>query len=76
LIAFAAVAGAISDWGKLQARVLFESVPVWRREPYVKRDVWEAKFKLPVAKASARSAQAFKDYLRVDSFEELSKIRE
>jgi hypothetical protein len=42
----------------------------------VKRDVWEAKFKLPVAKASARSAQAFKDYLRVDSFEELSKIRE
>jgi hypothetical protein len=55
----------------LQARVLFESVPVWQREPYVKQSVWEAKFKLSVVKASARSAQAFKDYLRVDSFEGL-----
>ena len=72
LIAFVAVAGAISDWGALQARVLFESVPVWQKEPYVKQSVWETKFKLSVVKASARSAQAFKDYLRVDSFEELS----
>lgn len=73
LIAFVAVAvaGAISDWGKLQARVLFESVLVWQREPYVKQSVWEAKFKLSVVKASARSAQAFKEYLRVESFEEL-----
>jgi hypothetical protein len=55
----------------LQARVLFESVPMWRKEPYVKQSVWEAKFKLSIAKASARSAQAFKDYLRVESFEKL-----
>jgi len=55
----------------LQARVLFESVPVWRKEPYVKQSVWEAKFKLSVVKATARSAQAFRDYLRVNSFEEL-----
>jgi hypothetical protein len=73
LIAFVAVAGAISDWGALQARLLFESVPVWQREPYVKQSVWEAKFKLSGVKATARSAQAFKDYLRVESFEELGE---
>ena len=71
LIAFVAVAGAISDWGKLQARVLFESVPVWQREPYVKQSVWEAKFKLSGSRATTRSVDAFKGYLRVDSFEEL-----
>ena len=37
----------------------------------MKQSVWEAKFKLSAVKASARSAQAFKDYLRVESFEEL-----
>jgi hypothetical protein len=71
LIAFVAVAGAISDWGKLQARVLFESVPVWQREPYVKQSVWEAKFELSGSRATTRSVDAFKGYLRVDSFEEL-----
>ena len=76
LLHFIDVAGAISDWGKLQARVLFESVPVWRREPYVKRDVWEAKFKLTGSRATTRSVDAFKGYLRVESFEGLSKIRE
>jgi hypothetical protein len=65
------VAGAISDWGKLQARVLFESVPVWRKEPYVKCDVWEAKFKLTGSRATTRSVDAFKGYLGVESFEEL-----
>jgi hypothetical protein len=71
LIAFVAVAGAISDWGKLQARVLFESVPVWQKEPYVKQSVWEAKFKLTGSRATTRSVDAFKGYLRVESFEEL-----
>jgi hypothetical protein len=71
LIAFVAVAGAISDWGALQARALFESVPVWQREPYVKQSVWEAKFKLSGSRATTRSVDAFKGYLRVDSFEEL-----
>ena len=51
--------------------MLFESVPVWRKEPYVKQSVWEGKFKLSVVKASARSAQAFKEYLRVESFDGL-----
>jgi hypothetical protein len=71
LIDFVAVAGAISDWGKLQARVLFESVPVWQRAPYVKQSVWEAKFKLTGSRATTRSVDAFKGYLRVDSFEEM-----
>jgi hypothetical protein len=71
LIAFVAVAGAISDWGALQARVLFESVPVWQREPYVKQSVWEGKFKLSGSRAITRSVDAFKGYLRVDSFEGL-----
>jgi hypothetical protein len=69
LIAFVAVAGAISDWGKLQARMLFESVPMWQREPYVKQSVWEAKFKLSGSRATTRSVDAFKCYLRVESFE-------
>jgi hypothetical protein len=71
LIAFVAVAGAISDWGALQARALFESVPVWQREPYVKQSVWEAKFKLSGSRATTRSVDAFKGYLRVESFEGL-----
>jgi len=71
LLQFIDVAGAISDWGKLQARVLFESVPVWRKEPYVKRAVWEEKFKLTGSRATTRSVEAFKGYLRVESFEGL-----
>jgi hypothetical protein len=71
LLQFIDVAGAIADWGKLQARVLFESVPVWRTEPYVKQSVWEAKFKLSGSRATTRSVDAFKGYLRVDSFEGL-----
>jgi hypothetical protein len=51
--------------------VLFESVPVWQREPYVKQSVWEAKFKLSGSRATTISMNAFKGYLRVESFEEL-----
>ena len=72
LLHFIEVAEDISDWGKLQARVLFESVPMWRNEPYIKVSVWEAKFHLSTVKATTRSVQAFKDYLRVENFDELS----
>jgi hypothetical protein len=51
--------------------VLFESVPVWQREPYVMQSVWEAKFKLSGSRATTRSVDAFKGYLRVESFEGL-----
>ena len=48
-------AGALADWGLLQARVLFESVPAWKREPFVLLDTWEAKFALGAVKATSRS---------------------
>jgi hypothetical protein len=32
---------------------------------------WEAKFHLSKVKATSRSVQAFKDYLRIKEFEEL-----
>ena len=70
MLHFLDVAGRISDWGTLQARVLFESVFSWRHEPYIKIDKWEAKFALSKVKSTSRSVQMFKDYLRIDSFEE------
>jgi hypothetical protein len=33
--------------------------------------VWEAKFKLTGSRATTRSVDVFKGYLRVDNFEEL-----
>jgi hypothetical protein len=35
--------------------------------------MWEAKFHLSKVKATSRSGQAFKDYLRIDEFEELAR---
>ena len=37
----------------------------------IPREKWEAKFHLSKVKATSRSVQAFKDYLRVNEFEEL-----
>ena len=77
LLHFLDVAGSISDWGTLQARVLFESVPSWRNEPFIRLAKWEAKFHLSKVKATSRSVQMFKDYLRVESFDEVgTKISE
>ena len=66
------VAGAIEDWGLLQARALFESVLSWKSEPYVALSKWEAKFALGTVKATSRSVAAFKGYLGVESFGEVS----
>ena len=57
------IAGTLEDWGLLQARELFESVPVWKRESYIALNTWEAKFKLTGSRATSRSASAFKGYL-------------
>ena len=65
-------ADALADWGLLQARVLFESVPALKREPFVLLDTLEAKFALGAVKATSRSVAAFKGYLRVESFGEIS----
>ena len=72
LLHFLDVAGSISDWGALQVRVLFESVPSWRNEPFIRLAKWEAKFHLSKVKATSRSVQMFKDYLRVVGFDALS----
>ena len=64
-------AQTIADWGDLQARVLFESIPMWRKEPFIRVRRWEEKFALSKVKATSRSVQMFKDYLRIDNFEEL-----
>ena len=65
-------AQSLTDWGDLQARTLFESVPMWRKEPFIQLQRWEEKFALSKVKATSRSVQMFKDYLRIDDFEELT----
>ena len=71
LLHFLDVAGSISDWGILQARTLFESVPMWRKEPFIRLQRWEEKFQLSTVKAKSRSVASFKQYLRIVEFAEL-----
>ena len=59
------------DWAVLQARTLFESVPSWRQEKLISLAMWQGEFHLSKVKTAARTVQAFKEYLRVDGFEEL-----
>ena len=61
---------SLEDWARLQARTLFESVPSWRKMHYIPVDQWEAKFHLSKVKATSRSVQCIKDYLRITDFEE------
>jgi hypothetical protein len=62
---------SIADWGDLQARVLFESIPTWRKETFISLDIWEAKFALSTVKATTRSVNAFKEYLQIEDFSAL-----
>ncbi len=73
ILNFVRASGALSDWGKLQARLLFESAHAWAKEGIIPQAKWEAKFHLSKVKATSRSEQAFKDYLRVNEFEELAQ---
>ena len=73
MLHFIDVTGRISDWGLLQARTLFESAHAWAKEGIIPLAKWEAKFHLSKVKATSRSEQAFKDYLRVNEFEELAE---
>jgi len=72
LFNFLKVSGSIEEWGALQARELFESVHSWKKKKLIPIDTWHAKFALSKVKATTRSAQAFKGYLRIDEFEELA----
>ena len=71
MLSFLDVARSIEDWGTLQARQLFESIYSWKKLSFIPIADWEAKFHLSKVKATTRSAQAFKDYLRVDDFGEV-----
>jgi hypothetical protein len=72
MLNFVKASGALSDWGMLQARLLFESAHAWAKEGIITQSKWEAKFHLSKVKATSRSEQAFKDYLRVNEFEEIA----
>lgn len=61
------LAESISDWGLLQARALFESVPMWKNKSNILLSKWEAKFNLTTVRATSRSVAAFKKYLRVEN---------
>jgi hypothetical protein len=71
LLKFVDEVGALSDWGLLQARTLYESAPTLSVLGIIPREKWEAKFHLTKVQATSRSVQAFKDYLRTNEFEEL-----
>ena len=73
LLKFVDEVGAISDWGLLQARTLYESAHSWSILGIVAAEKWEAKFRLSKVKATSRSVQAFKDYLRINEFEEIER---
>jgi hypothetical protein len=65
-------AQSLSDWGNLQARTLFESIPSWRKEPFIPLRRWEEKFAISKVKATTRTVEVFKQYLRIDGFPDLS----
>ena len=69
LIAFVAKSVAISDWGLLQARELFESVPEWAKETHIPIAVWQKKFKV----SKEKSLAAFQNYYGVNDLSDLLK---
>ena len=73
MLGFFETSQSISDWGDLQARVLFESIPMWRKEPFITVRRWEEKFALSKVKATSRSVKAFKEYLRIEDFSVLGE---
>jgi hypothetical protein len=72
LLKFVDEVGALSDWGLLQARTLYESAHSWSILGIVAAEKWEAKFHLSKVKATSRSVQAFKDYLGITDFDQLN----
>jgi hypothetical protein len=73
MLGFLDKAQSLTDWGNLQARTLFESVPMWSKEPIIRLRRWEDKFALSKVKATTRSVTAFKQYLRIDDFSVLGE---
>lgn len=71
MLEFINTSGSLAAWGKLQARALFEEVHSWRHLEHVPLETWQEKFLLSKVKETSRSAQAFKNYLRIKDFQEL-----
>ena len=69
LMAFIAKSVAISDWGLLKAREMFESVPVWAKESHISLEVWQKKF--PASKEE--SLAALRNYYGVKKLTDLLK---
>ena len=69
LVAFIAKSVAISDWGLLQARELFESVPEWAKEDHIPLEIWEKKFKA----SKEKSLVALQNYYGVKKLTDLLK---
>ena len=62
LIAFSQKSMALSDWGQLQTRALFESVPTWSERKVITVIEWEKRFKA----SKKHSRTAFAAYYGVD----------
>lgn len=69
LLAFVKKSVAISDWGLLQARELFESVPEWAKEEHIALEVWQKKFKA----SKEKSLRALENYYGVNDLSDLLK---
>jgi hypothetical protein len=69
LVAFITKSVAISDWGLLQARELFESVPEWAKEDHIPLEVWQKKFKA----SKENSLAALQNYYGVKKLTDLLK---
>ena len=62
LIAFSQKSVELFDWGQLQTRALFESVPAWAERKVITVIEWEKKFKA----SKKHSRAAFAAYYGVD----------
>ncbi|MEJ6574066.1 MAG: hypothetical protein QNL78_02930 [Actinomycetes bacterium] len=67
LINFVKSTVTLSDWGILQARQLFESVPEWESLKVVSLEAWQKKFK----SNRNTSLVALKNYYGVKEFSDL-----
>ena len=69
LLAFVKKSVAISDWGLLQARELFESTPEWAEETHIPIAAWQKKFKA----SKEKSLRALENYYGVNDLSDLLK---
>ena len=69
MLDFAKSVTGISDWGNLQTRQLFESVPEWAQKKLISIHEWEKKFK----SNRQTSLEAFRSYFGVTYLSEILK---